>query len=137
MLTRVDRSHQNSASTISELSMTYSTTASLVRAGQGVSCLLFFFLLSELGPAEAPLDNPETLEATTRPGPARPGPSNLPFSSLSCLRSSSILLISSLRSAHWSIRSITQLLTFPHFFQLSLPPWLNNPTTGKTLLYAL
>ena len=63
--------------------MTYSTPAYLLKAGQGVSCLFFFFL-GALDSAEAPFDNPETLDDTTGPALFRPEASISLFLALNC-----------------------------------------------------
>ena len=70
--------------------VTYSTPACLVGAGQGVSCLFFFFFVEALVSAEAPpWDNPETLDAAI--GPFRPEASNSFFLASSCASSSFLL----------------------------------------------
>ena len=114
--------------------MTYSTPVPLVGAGQGVSfAYFFFFLLGVPGSAEAPFDNPETLDGTTGMR-LRPKASNSFFMSLSCvssyfipLGSCSNLQISAFTSCLWSNRSWTQLL-IPSLssFQHPLSPGLGS-----------
>ena len=104
--------------------MTYITPVPLSRAGQGVSSAYsFLFFLGALGPAEAPLDDPETLEATPRPAPLRPETFNLSFSSPNWLSSHSIFQISYLKLVLWSNRSLTQLLNFSCFFSSFSTSW--------------
>ena len=107
----------DSASTTSALSMTYSTPALLVRAGQGVFLFFFFFFfLGALGSAEAPMDIPGALADTSG---AKPEASNISFLASSCASSSFLLWSSCSRLSNSPLTTDLRSHTCWHIFSHS------------------
>ena len=112
-----------SATTISVLSMTYSTHA-LCKGRPGCLCLPFFFFLWGVpGPTESPFANPETLEVTNGPVFLRPEASVMSCSS-SSFPGLVPLHVTPLSPAPCGpTNSLIQLLIFSHFFSAWSISW--------------